>query len=396
MKQTPHQPGPRRTRRAGKPFFVAAGLTAALGVTAGAALAFSGGDDPTAVRTASSAQGAAAPDRVTANGPAAQVGQAAAKPRVKKAKKTKKAVKPAKAAATGAFSPYVDGSLYPAYDLVDMAKKTGVKQFNLAFITSGGGCTPKWGGVTDLGGNTTANQTDALRKLGGDVRVSFGGASGSELGLACSDAASLEAAYGKVIDQFKLTKVDFDIEGGALPDTAANTRRAKAIAALQKKHAGLDVSFTLPELPSGLTQDGVNLVKNAKANGVSVSAVNVMAMDYGDSAAPNPNGKMGQYAIDAATATQGQIKGALGLSDAEAWKRVAVTPMIGVNDVNTEVFTVADASKVASFAKSKGLAWTAMWSATRDKACPGGPKNQADPTCSSIDQQPFAFMKAFG
>lgn len=38
------------------------------------------------------------------------------------------------------FAPYVDTSLYPAYDLVDTATKTGVKEFNLAFITSGGSC----------------------------------------------------------------------------------------------------------------------------------------------------------------------------------------------------------------------------------------------------------------
>jgi hypothetical protein len=36
-----------------------------------------------------------------------------------------------------------------------------------------------------------------------------------------------------------------------------------------------------------------------------------------------------------------------------------------------------------------------MWSATRDKACPGGPKPSADATCSSVDQSANAFSKAF-
>jgi hypothetical protein len=293
--------------------------------------------------------------------------------------------------AAAGFAPYVDTSLYPAFDLVASADATGVKNYNLAFITDGGGCTPKWGGVTDLASDAVAAQIGALRAKGGDVRVSFGGATGSELATTCTSADALAAAYGKAVDQFKLTKVDFDVEGGALPNTAANTRRAQAIAELQQQHPGLDVSFTLPVMPEGLTQDGVNLLSNAKSNGVKISAVNVMAMDYGASY----NGDMGTYAEQAATATQAQVKGVLGLSDSAAWKAVAVTPMIGVNDVSSEVFTVDDATQLVSFARSKGLGWLSMWSATRDKQCPGGAKNSADPTCSSIAQDPYAFSKAF-
>ncbi|MFI5746667.1 cellulose binding domain-containing protein [Streptomyces sp. NPDC051644] len=295
--------------------------------------------------------------------------------------------------ASGAgFAPYVDTSLYPAYDLLDTVTKTGVKEFNLAFITAGGSCTPLWGGVTALGDDQVASRIGALRAEGGDVRVSFGGAAGSELALQCSSASDLAAAYGKVIDTYKLTKVDFDIEGGALPDTAANSRRSQAIAQLQKSHPGLDVSFTLPVMPEGLTQPGVDLIADAKKNGVEVGAVNIMAMDYGASY----SGDMGTYAIQAATATQAQIKGVLGLSDAAAWKAVAVTPMIGVNDVSTEIFKVEDATQLVEFAGQKGLGRLAMWSGTRDKECAGGPQPSADASCSSIAQEPLAFTKAFG
>ncbi len=266
-----------------------------------------------------------------------------------------------------------------------------MKEFNLAFITSGGACAPLWGGVTDLANDKVAAQIGALRAKGGDVRVSFGGAAGHELALNCSSAPALAAAYGEVVDRYGLTKVDFDVEGAALPDTAANTRRSQAIAQLQKAHPGLDVSFTLPVMPEGLTQPGVDLLADAKRNGVRVDAVNIMAMDYG----PAYSADMGTYAIQAATATQAQIKGVLGLSDAAAWKAVAVTPMIGVNDVTTEVFTVDDATQLVDFAKSKGLGWLSMWSSTRDKQCPDGAVNRADATCSSILQQPLAFTKAF-
>ncbi|WP_377271154.1 cellulose binding domain-containing protein [Peterkaempfera sp. SMS 1(5)a] len=306
---------------------------------------------------------------------------------------------PASGGSAAGFSPYVDTSLYPPFDLVSTAKATGVKHFNLAFLVSGGGCTPKWGGVTDLTADAVAGQIGALRGQGGDVRVSFGGASGSELALACGSADQLAAAYGKAVDAFGLDEVDFDVEGAAIGNTAANTRRDQAIAQLQKaaraKGKQLDVSFTLPALPSGLTQEGVSLIADAKQQGVDMGAVNIMAMDYGDGAAPNPSGRMGTFAIDAATATQAQVKSVLGLSDSAAWSKVAITPMIGVNDVSTEVFTVADAKQVADFAAGKHLAWLSMWSAARDKACPGGAKASADATCSSIAQQPSDFARAF-
>ncbi|MFJ5278454.1 cellulose binding domain-containing protein [Streptomyces parvulus] len=299
---------------------------------------------------------------------------------------------PGEGTAAGAgFAPYVDTSLYPAYDLLANAEATGVRDYTLAFVTDGGGCTPKWGGVTDLASDAVAQQIGALRARGGDVRVSFGGASGSELGTTCTSPEALAAAYGKVVDAYDLTKVDFDVEGGALPDTAANTRRARAVAALQKEHPGLDVSFTLPVMPEGLTQAGVDLLADAKENGVDVDTVNIMAMDYG----PAYSDDMGTYAEQAATATQAQVKGVLGRSDADAWKTVSVTPMIGVNDVVTEVFTVEDAGQLVKFAAAKGLGGLSMWSATRDKACPGGPKPAADATCSSIDQAANAFAKAF-
>lgn len=293
--------------------------------------------------------------------------------------------------ASAGFAPYVDTSLYPAFDLLASVSATGVKDYNLAFVTDGGGCTPKWGGVTDLASDGVAAQIGALRAKGGDVRVSFGGASGSELATTCSSADALAAAYGKAVDAYRLTKVDFDIEGGALPDTAANARRAQAIAKLQQQHPDLNVSFTLPVMPEGLTQDGVNLLAGAKSAGVGIDTVNIMAMDYG----PAYSGDMGTYAEQAATATQAQVKSVLGLGDGAAWKAVGVTPMIGVNDVTSEIFKVDDATQLVAFAKAKGLGPLSMWSATRDKQCAGGAKNYADATCSSIVQADSAFSKAF-
>jgi len=303
----------------------------------------------------------------------------------------------APAAGAAGFAPYVDTSLFPPFSLTGAAQRTGVKQFNLAFVVSGGGgCTPEWGGVTALGSDPVASQISALRAMGGDVRISFGGANGSELAAVCTSASQLQAAYQQVIDAYGVNKLDFDIEGAAIANTAANTRRDQALAALQAQNKGLQVSFTLPVLPSGLTTDGVSVVTGAVQAGVQISAVNVMAMDYGDGAAPNPSGQMGTFAIDAATATDAQVASAMGISSDAAWPKIAVTPMIGVNDTSDEIFTIADAQQLVAFAASKHLAWLSMWSAARDQPCPGGAQPSAEPTCSSIAQSPDAFMTALG
>ncbi|MFG2533298.1 chitinase [Streptomyces sp. NPDC048516] len=292
---------------------------------------------------------------------------------------------------SSAFAPYVDTSLKPAYNLLQGSEETGVKDYTLAFVSPGGGCVPKWGGRQALRDNPVARQADALRAKGGDVRISFGGQSGNELARVCGSVDKLVEAYSKVIDAYGLTKADFDIEGPALTDTKANTLRAQAIARLQQRKK-LDVSFTLPVLPSGLNRHAVAVLENARKNGARISTVNIMAMDYGT----YYDGDMGTYAISAATATHKQVKAALGIRDeAAAWKAVAVTPMIGVNDVKGEVFKPEDAAELKKFAKEKGLGRLSMWSLTRDKACPGGPNLQAAATCSSIGKAENEFTRAF-
>ncbi len=131
--------------------------------------------------------------------------------------------------------------------------------------------------------------------------------------------------------------------------------------------------------------------------GVQIGLVNGMAMDYGDSAAPNPAGQMGTYAIDVAQSLYGQLSTLYGtaLTSTQLWSMVGVTPMIGVNDASDEVFQLADASQLVSFAKQKGLGRLAMWSLTRDQEDPAGALKYAEATSSSIVQTPFAFSDIF-
>ena len=159
----------------------------------------------------------------------------------------------------------------------------------------------------------------------------------------------------------------------------------------------LDVSFTLPVLPGGLAPDGLYVLHSALRYGVKVGTVNVMAMDYGDGAAPAPQGEMGAYAIQAATSLFGQLRGLYGAAptDAQLWHLIGVTPMIGLNDVTTETFTPQDAQQLLAFARQKGLGELAMWSLNRDRPNAAGTINWVEPTSSSITQQPFQLSLIF-
>ncbi|MEU0807127.1 chitinase [Streptomyces sp. NPDC005970] len=285
------------------------------------------------------------------------------------------------------LAPYVSAWAASGYDMTAAAAR-GVKEFTLGFVIAGAGCAPVWDGGIPLADRALAARIAAVRRAGGDVRVSFGGATGPELAAACPGVGQLATAYAAVIDRYGFTKADFDIEGAALADPVSATRRARAIALLQRVRPGLDVSFTLPAMPYGLTDDGSALLANARAQGVAVSGVNIMAMNYGG----EHTGNMGRYAVQAAINAHGRIRGVLGLSAAAAWKALAVTPMIGVNDVSGEVFTLGDAAGLARFAAAKGIGRLSMWSAERDRPCPArdnapGP----DPACSGVAQRPGAF-----
>lgn len=283
------------------------------------------------------------------------------------------------------FAPYVDVMLWPTFSINDCYEKTNQKFYTLAFITSNGAGNPAWGGITGIDTDFYADEINNIRSKGGDVIVSFGGANGIELAQSNTDAAALQSKYQSVIDKYKLTWIDFDIEGSAVADKAAVDRRNKAIKGLQARNPNLKVAFCLPVLPSGLTDDGLYVLKNAKENGVRIDVVNVMAMDYGDGQAPNPDGKMGDYAIQAARATYDQCN-SLGIS-----VKIGVTPMIGKNDVQTEVFYQSDARKLLSFAQSNSwVRLLAMWSVNRDNGR-GGALYQS----SNITQTDLEFTNIF-
>lgn len=291
-------------------------------------------------------------------------------------------------AAAGAplpVAPYVDMGEFPTPVLSSMASSAHVKGFTMAFVIAVG-CKASWFNAFDPRSRWQADQIAKIRNAGGDVKVSFGGASGIELAQACTTVSSLAAEYDAVVKAYGLKYIDMDIEGSAVAEPASIARRSQALAQVQRQNSGLKVSLTLPVLPTGLTADGVNVVRQAKNAGVNVDLVNVMAMDYFQGPADQ-----GAKAIAAAKATQAQLKTIFGLSDAAAWKKVGVTPMLGVNDSQNEIFLHKDARNLVNFAKSVHLGMLSFWEQGRDaNACQG-----ALFRCTNVKQTPFEFARIF-
>ena len=204
--------------------------------------------------------------------------------------------------------------------------------------------------------------------------VSLGGQAGTSLAQWGSThgmtAAQLAAAYAGVVDTYGITHLDFDIEGAAVADPASIALNSQALKLLQQSKPQVQVWYTLPVLPTGLTADGLKVVDAALKAGVKLAGVNVMAMDYGESAAPTSGAaakSMGTYAIQSAESTYSQLtKLYSGYGQTFGYRQLGVTPMLGVNDITSEVFTLADAQAVEDYGRSKGLGMVGLWSVTRD------------------------------
>lgn len=279
------------------------------------------------------------------------------------------------------FAPYVDMSKMA--DQLDWFQgQTEVKQLTLAFVVSGEGCKPVWlGGPPVEADKIIAGGVAKIQARGADVYVAFGGYDGLELAQTCKDVASLQAAYQAVVDKYKVKVLDLDIEHTAIEDAVSIDRRSQALTAVAAANAGLQINYTLPATPAGLTDLSVNVIKSAMKFGTPVAVVNLMTMDYGR---PVLTGAMGPNATSAAGGAMAQLK-VLGMN-----ARLGITPMIGVQDSEGEIFTLDDAQVVVNYAlaNSERISLLSFWSIGRDN---GGCFGKVSPFCSGIPQKDWEF-----
>jgi chitinase len=255
-------------------------------------------------------------------------------------------------------APYLQIDSSDAGDMAADMAATGLKYYTLAFLTPQSGCTPEW----EDGGNSVGaftSQVSAIQAAGGNVIISFGGESGGELAQTCTNVSQLTAAYQNVVNTYGVTRLDFDIEGSTLSDTAATSLRDQALAALQAEDPSVQVDFTLAVAPNGLptgTGSEYALLQDAKSKGVKVSVVNIMTMDFG----AGENGLTD--AESAAQGTASQLSSLYGISTSAAYGMMGLTPIAGQNDPpDNYVFTTSNAQSLESFAAANGVAELSFW-----------------------------------
>lgn len=301
------------------------------------------------------------------------------------------------------YAPYFE--TWTTDSLTTIAQQSGARYFTLAFVevAAKGSCTPVWNG--DAGQPVSAGRylddIASLRALGGDVILSFGGWSadnwGKELADSCTDVNQIAAAYESITDLYGVTRLDMDIEAKSLTNTAAIDRRNKAIAIAQSWAAAqgraLEVSYTLPVMPSGLTATGLAVLRNAIANNVRVDVVNIMTFDYYDGVTT----QMGAAAISAAQALYGQLATLYPeKTPAQLWGMQGNTLMPGIDDYpkKTEVTYLSDAQQLVDFARANGIGTLSIWAIQRDNGgCPG---SRGRNNCSGIAQNTWDFTNLLG
>jgi chitinase len=314
----------------------------------------------------------------------------------------------ARSTAAPVYAPYVDVTLTPVYQF-QLPSENPVSSAYLGFIVSDSAspCTPSWGGYYTLAQADQSLDLGAriaqLAKQGGSARISFGGRDNNELAVACTSTTELTQAYLATIEHYGVNTVDFDIEGAALGNEAANVRRAQAVAAIQQQlahsHKSLHVWVTLPTATSGITPQGLAVVRAMLAAHVQLTGVNVMAMDFGTRVASTHMFTAVRDSLYAAHAQVQALWHHAGLTGtpAAAWEHLGVTVMLGVNDTTNEHFTVADARKLAVFANREGISRVSAWSLNRDSECGSAypVTGVVSNTCSGVLQTPLEFAKIF-
>ncbi|HEX3632162.1 MAG TPA: glycosyl hydrolase [Casimicrobiaceae bacterium] len=233
----------------------------------------------------------------------------------------------------------------------------------------------------------------AFERAGVDYIISTGGAAGI---FTCGTDAGMERFIARY-DSPRLIGIDFDIEAGQT--AGAIEALAQRVRSAQFHHPRLRFSFTLATLAASdgslgsLNALGEQVLQAIRGAGVGDYYVNLMVMDYGAAIPGNcvviaGVCNMAKSAIQAAE----NVHARYGIP----MHRIELTPMIGVNDVTANVFTLDNALLTARFVRARRLGGLHFWSLDRDAPCAPGEAPGASPVCNTHDSVPrLAYTRAF-
>ncbi|MGA8459431.1 MAG: hypothetical protein WB800_28810 [Streptosporangiaceae bacterium] len=309
------------------------------------------------------------------------------------------------------YAPYYESYLAPdTPSITATAKASGAKFMTIAFMQSKGtkSCAVDWNSAASQPLSYYNADIASLRRIGGNVIPSFGGYSadtfgahdhGTEIADSCTSVPKIAAVYEQVVRTLRVTRLDMDVESNAETYAAGINRRDEAIAIAQRWAARrgirLQIQFTLPVEPDGVESAGVSVLRNAIADGVRVSSVNIMVFDY---YLPHEGVmNMSKTAITCANSVHAELaKLYPHLSSRQIWRMEAMTMLPGISDFGKdETTTVHDARVMLAFEQKMHMNLLSIWAIQRDKQGPKGCVGQSDSnTCSGIKQARWAFDHA--
>jgi hypothetical protein len=269
-------------------------------------------------------------------------------------------------------------------NITTVMNASGIKQFTMAFMLSGGGCVPMWDSTRPLAGGVDQTTINTVRANGGDVEISFGGWSGNKLGPNCADANALAGAYQQVINAYNLKYIDIDIENtDEFENAVVQDRILGALKIVKQNNPGIKTIVTFGTSTTGPAYWGTRLINQAAALGANIDVFTIMPFDFGGGADMYGN------TVNAANGLKNQLKTAFGWTDAQAYAHVGISGMNGYSD-QSEITTTAIWTNIRNWANTNHIARLAFWSVNRDRGCPGGGVQQA---CSGISQSDWAFTQ---
>jgi hypothetical protein len=259
---------------------------------------------------------------------------------------------------------------------------TGIKQFTMAFMLSGGGCTPAWDGSRPLTGGADQQAINTIRANGGDIEISFGGWSGNKLGPNCSSASALAGAYQQVVNAYNLKYIDIDIENtDEFENEAVQDRILSALKTIKQNNPGIKTIITFGTSTTGPNWWGTRLVNRSRDLQANIDVFTIMPFDFGCSSG------MYNCTVSAAEGLKNALKSAYGWSDATAYAHMGISGMNGLSD-QQEQTSPTTWTQIRDWANSHHIARLAFWSVNRDRPCPGG---GVVSDCSGISQTNWQF-----
>jgi hypothetical protein len=127
---------------------------------------------------------------------------------------------------------------------------------------------PAWGGNVPLEEKFYLDVIQKARQFHSEITISFGGVESSDIALTNSDVLTLQDKYEWVIGTYSPERIDFYLTEEAIKNTKANAVRAKAILRLKAKFSKILFQVSIPLYKDGLSKEGINLLSDAKSNGV--------------------------------------------------------------------------------------------------------------------------------